>query len=142
MLGGREDRPARTPEVDVGRRIREAREALGLSQHELADRIGVSQRAVSYVEKRSWVKQSTLKRYGDALERPLPYFLRSFGGHAAGSPLTRQEVIEQAFGVVCRDAEFGFGARPGEELSLEARKDIVRLYERYKGISLLSPECD
>ena len=128
-------------EVDVGRRIKEAREALELSQHELAERVGVSQRAVSYVEKQVWVKQSTLGKYGRALGRPLAYFLRPYEeGTGADPGLTTQEAVQQAFAVVCRDAEFGFGARPGEQLSSETKKDIVRLYERYKGVSLLPPD--
>jgi transcriptional regulator with XRE-family HTH domain len=128
-------------EVNVGRRIREAREALGLSQQELAERVGVSQRAISYGEKQVWVKQSTLEKYGRALGRPLSYFLRPYdaeGGSDTG--LSRHEAIQQAFAVVCRDPELGFGARPHEQLSLETKKDIVRLYERYKGVSLLPPE--
>lgn len=100
-------------EVNVGRRIREAREALGLSQQELAERVGVSQRAISYGEKQVWVKQSTLEKYGRALGRPLSYFLRPYdaeGGSDTG--LSRHEAIQQAFAVVCRDPELGFGAHP------------------------------
>ncbi|NIR01647.1 MAG: helix-turn-helix domain-containing protein, partial [Gemmatimonadales bacterium] len=119
--------------VNVGRRIREARESLELSQHELAARVGVSQRAVSYVEKQNWVKQSTLERYAAAVGRPLSYFLRPYDDDAEGG-LTTQEAIQQAFAVVCRDPEFGFGSRPAEQLSVETQKDIVRLYERYKGV--------
>ncbi len=131
------------PEVNVGRRIKEAREALELNQHELAERVGVSQRAVSYVEKQAWVKQSTLQKYARAVGRPLSYFLRPYdeeGATEAG--FSRQEAIQQAFAVVCRDPEFGFGARPGEQLSLETKRDIVRLYERYKGVSLLPTDLD
>ncbi len=127
------------PEVNVGRRIKEARESLQFSQHELAARVGVSQRAVSYVEQQPWVKQSTLERYGRALGRQLSYFLRPYDGDASQS-LSREEAIQQAFAVVCRDLEFGFGSRPGEQLSPETQRDIVRLYERYKGISLLPEE--
>jgi len=130
------------PDVSVGRRIREAREALNLSQHELAERVGCSQRAVSYVEKQAWVKQSTLEKYGRALGRPLSYFLRPYDEGGAEPALSRQEAVEQAFAVVCRDAEFGFGRRPGEQLSIEIKLDIVRLYERYKGVSLLPPETE
>ena len=129
--------------VSVGRRIREAREALGLSQHELAERVGVSQRAVSYVEKQVWVKQSTLEKYGRVLGRPLGYFLRPYETEEGeGLGLSREEAMQQAFAVVCRDPELGFGSRPHEQLSTETRKDIVRLYERYKGISLLPPEAE
>jgi transcriptional regulator with XRE-family HTH domain len=130
-------------EIDVGGRIREAREALALSQHELAERVGVSQRAVSYVEKQLWVKQSTLEKYGQALGRPLSYFLRPYGeAHSSGGGFSREEAVQQAFGVVCRDLEFGFGSRPGEQLSVETKRDIVRLYERCKGVSLLPTEVD
>jgi transcriptional regulator with XRE-family HTH domain len=130
-------------DVNVGSRIREAREALNLSQHELAERVGVSQRAVSYVEKQAWVKRSTLEKYAQALGRALSYFLLPYSGEeGAGSGLSREEAIQQAFAVVCRDSDFGFGARPNEEISVETKQDIVRLYERYKGISLLPPEID
>jgi len=131
------------PEVNVGRRIREAREALDLNQHELATRVGVSQRAVSYVEKQAWVKQSTLQKYALPLGRPLSYFLRPYDGESRDvAGLTRQEAVQQAFAVVCRDPEFGFGSRPGDQLSTETKRDIVRLYERYKGVSLLPAELD
>jgi len=128
-------------DVNVGRRIRQARENLELNQIELANRVGVSQRAVSYVEKQNWVKQSTLEKYASALGRPVSYFLRPHEGPAEMG-LSHQELIEQAFRVVCRDGEFGFGSRPNEDLSAETMKDIVRLYERYKGISLLPVEGD
>jgi len=128
------------PEVNVGRRIREAREGLNLNQQDLAEKIGVSQRAVSYAEKQVWVKQSTLQKYALALGRPLNYFLRPYDADTLGAALTREEAVQQAFAVVCRDPDFGFGSRPGEGLSIETKRDIVRLYERYKGISLLPGE--
>lgn len=130
------------PEVNVGRRIREAREALDLSQHEVAERVGCSQRAVSYVERQAWVKQSTLEKYGRALGTPLAYFLRPYNEDRVEAGLSREEAIQQAFAVVCRDADFSFGQRPAEQLSLETKKDIVRLYERYKGVSLLPREAE
>ena len=43
---------------------------------------------------------------------------------------------------MCRDPELGFGRRPTEQLSLETKRDIVRLYERYKGVSLLPVEVE
>ena len=116
---------------------------MDLTQQELAEQIGMSQRAVSYVEKQVWVKRSTLKKYGRVLGRPLSYFLRPYDtGDAAGGGLTREEAIQQAFGVVCRDPDLGFGSRPNEQLSPEIKLDIIRLYERYKGISLLAPDAE
>jgi len=127
-------------EVNVGRRIREAREALRLTQHQVAGLVGMTQRAVSYVEKQQWVKQSTLEKYGRVLGRQLAYFLRPYDEETQATGLSRDEAIQQAFLVVCRDPDFGFGARPGEQLSPETKTDIVRLYERYKGVSLLPLE--
>jgi transcriptional regulator with XRE-family HTH domain len=127
-------------EVNVGRRIREAREALGITQQEVARRVGMSQRAVSYAEKQQWVKQSTLHKYAEALGRPLSHFLRPYDDDVEMTGVSRSEVVQQAFEVICRDPEFGFGCRPSEQLSLETKRDIVRLYERCKGISLLPPE--
>lgn len=124
-------------EVNVGRRIREARESLGLTQQEVAKQVGMTQRAVSYVEKQRWVKQSTLEKYGRVLGRQLGYFLRPYDEETQAAGLSREEAIQQAFLVVCRDPDFGFGSRPGEQLSQETKTDIVRLYERYKGVSLL-----
>jgi len=128
-------------EVSVGRRIREARESLGFTQQELAERVGISQRSVSYAEKQSWIKQSTLEKYGQALGRPLSFFLRPYADDAEPA-LSREEAVQQAFAVVCRDPDFGFGSRSGEELSAETKRDIVRLYERYKGVSLLPREVE
>ncbi len=126
-------------EVSVGRRIREAREELGLNQQDLARKVGVTQRSVSYAEKQDWIKQSTLEKYAQALVRPLSFFLRPYAEDAEPA-LTRDEAVQQAFAIVCRDPEFGFGSRPSEQLSTESRRDIVRLYERYKGVSLLPRE--
>jgi len=100
----------------------------------------MTQRAVSYVEKQPWVKRTTLEKYAQVLSRQLPYFLRPYGEETQAPGLSREESIQQAFAVVCRDPDFGFGRRPGEPLSAETRLDIVRLYERYKGVSLLPPE--
>ncbi len=122
--------------VDTGRRLREARQGLGLSQQELAKLAGVSQRAVSYAEKQTWVKQSTLEKYAETLGRPLSYFLKPYGEETAPG-LTETEAVQQAFAVVCRDAEFGFGERAGEHFSVGAMRDIIRLYEHYRRVSLL-----
>jgi transcriptional regulator with XRE-family HTH domain len=139
--GALEEAREHMAEVSVGRRIREARESLRLSQQELAEKVGVSQRSVSYAEKQSWIKQSTLEKYGEALGRPLSYFLRPYAEDAEPA-MTREEAVQQAFAVVCRDPDFGFGSRSGEELSSETKRDIVRLYERYKGVNLLPREVE
>ena len=49
-------------------RIQQARELLGVSQEELADRLHMSQPALSRFERRPDVRLSTLARYAEALE--------------------------------------------------------------------------
>ena len=121
--------------MEIGRRIRQARQEAGLSQQELARLLGISQRAVSYAERQPWLKHSTLERYAQALGRPLTYFLREEAeGPASESP---EVTIQRAFEIVCRDPEFGFGARDNDNLTPEAKRDIIRLYERARSVHLL-----
>ena len=49
-------------------RIQQARELLGVSQEDLADRLHMSQPALSRFERRPDVRLSTLARYAEALE--------------------------------------------------------------------------
>ena len=125
----------RVESVHMGERIKRAREEKGLAQQDLARAVGVSQRAVSYVERQPWVKLATLRRYAQGLGRPLSYFIEIAEEPAPGE--SREQVIETAFHVVARDPEFSFGARSGETLNPETKKDIVRLYERYRQVKLL-----
>lgn len=120
-----------------GELIRLAREKLGLTQQELARRVGTTQAAVSYVEQRRRIrKKSVLLRYAIALELPVELLT---GGEVGAPGTPREHAIWDAFEVICRDEDFGFGARGEERLSLETMLDIVRLYERYKAVHLLPP---
>jgi len=123
--------------LNLGDRIRLARETKGWTQAELAKLLGTSQAAVSYIEQRRHLRKSVLNRYAKALgveiaslmEGPIEY---------ADNP--RTQTIRKAFEVVCRDKDFGFGARSDERLSAETMLDIIRLYERYKGVHLLAAD--
>jgi len=121
--------------MQIGRKIREAREAAGLTQEELAARIGVSQRAVSYAERQPWMSRRALERYSEALGKRLAYFLQE---EREVEP--REDAVAGAFEVVRRDPEFGFGARSSNDFDLDAKEAIVRLYERAKGVRLLPEE--
>jgi len=65
-------RRARIAEAARGKvatiRIQQAREQLGVSQEDLADRLHMSQPALSRFERRPDVRLSTLARYAEALE--------------------------------------------------------------------------
>jgi len=120
--------------MQVGKRIREAREEQGITQAELARRLGMRQGAVSYIERQEWVQKSVLERYAAALGKPLSFFVQE---DPQEQPDSRERQIERAFEVVRRDSNFGFGARSGAELEVETKKDIVRLYEEARRVKLL-----
>jgi transcriptional regulator with XRE-family HTH domain len=65
-----------TPEpVELGRRLREAREYLGLSQEQVADHLGIPRPSVSTIEAgKRRISFLELKRLADLYRRPLSYF--------------------------------------------------------------------
>jgi len=74
----------------IGRRIQAAREEAGLSQAELAQRIGCTQSALSNYElgKRR-LPLATLEQIARALGRPLSYFLEMGGQRPPGDGVFR-----------------------------------------------------
>lgn len=65
-----------TPE-QLGERIRQAREAQGLSQHELAERVGRDQRSVSeYESGKRRIYAHDLPNFAQALNVPIAYFFQ------------------------------------------------------------------
>lgn len=65
-------------DVLVGQRIKEAREKRGVSQAQLAERIGVTfQQLQKYEAATNRVSASRLKRVADALRFPVSYFLET-----------------------------------------------------------------
>jgi transcriptional regulator with XRE-family HTH domain len=124
-------------DINLGEQIRLAREAKGLTQGELAERLGTTQAAVSYVEQRRRLRMSVVARYAEVLGLPVAILVQAGG---AGADDARARAIREAFAIVGRDDDFGFGARGDERLSLETMLDIIRLYERYKGVHLLEKD--
>ena len=108
--------------------------AIGILKQRFGERLKTSQAAVSYVEGRRRLRASVLEKYAAALETTSELLT---AGVAEGFDDSRSGIIHDAFEVVRRDEDFGFGARSDELLSEETMLDIVRLYERYKGIHLL-----
>ena len=53
-------------------------------------------------------------------------------------PADEPQEIERAFQYVLADPVFRFGARPSGPLSLESKRFIVEMYERFGGKRLLS----
>lgn len=59
----------------LGKKIREAREALGMSQSELARRVGMRQQSIGSIEKGDVTRPGKLPEIARVLKRPLSYFL-------------------------------------------------------------------
>jgi transcriptional regulator with XRE-family HTH domain len=106
---------------EVGGRVREAREYLGLSQGDVAEALGVSRPAVSGIEagKR---KLSTLelRTLAGLLRRPYEYFIGGLDGAAQEDALslalfnTTRELSDSDREQVLRFAEFLRGGPPPE----------------------------
>lgn len=62
--------------IEVGRRIASARAAAGLTQQELADRLGVTRRSVQGYESGSVAPYRHLDRLSELLARPVSWFLQ------------------------------------------------------------------
>ena len=80
------------PYQEIGRRIQRAREQAGLSQGELAARIGCTQSALSNYElgKRR-IYLSTLEEIAQVLRKPLRYFVEL---HSEGSAQSQALLLE------------------------------------------------
>ena len=55
-----------------------------------------------------------------------------------GDPADEPQEVERAFQYVLADPVFRFGTRPSGPLSLESKRFIVEMYERFSGKRLLS----
>jgi transcriptional regulator with XRE-family HTH domain len=62
-------------QVEIGQRIRRARERVGMSQEEFADAVNKDQRAISeYENGKRKVSASELSTFGSVLSVPISYF--------------------------------------------------------------------
>ena len=126
----------KSPDLDLGSRLRAAREAIGLSQRELAKRTNVSNATISLIEQnRTNPSVGLLKRILDGLTLSLSEF---FGGMETSQPryfYSASELVEIGSGNVSY-------RQVGREISANG---VQILHERYApgadtGDSLLSHE--
>lgn len=72
----KQGRPARTERPELGERIAQARQQAGLTQKQLAEKLGVSQRVVTYWEREAvGLRVDQLASLAEALEVSSDYFL-------------------------------------------------------------------
>ena len=124
---------------DVGGFLKELRKASGLSIREAARRSGVSNPYLSQIETGQRhpgprVLQRLAPVYGanlhDLLER---------AGYVEAVESAVDEVldVERAYQFVLADPRFRVGTRPTGELSTDAKRFIVEMYEKLTGKRLL-----
>jgi transcriptional regulator with XRE-family HTH domain len=98
MSGGR---PAKQPRTPFGERIAQAREKTGLTQQQLADKLGVSQPVIAYWEREPVaLRADQLATLADVLDVSADYLL---GRHDAKAPSPKtppgklRQVFEKAY---------------------------------------------
>lgn len=119
--------------LQIGRRIRQARETAGMTQEELGRALGVSGVAVGHYERGARaVGIADLERIANILRRPLTWFLHT--------PRPWAEIVEQAYARVRLDPTYPHGARHDPDLDIAFKEYIVRLYETARNQRLLPTE--
>ena len=133
-------RPDEYTEEEIGPLLRRLRGSTGL--REVGRQTGISNAYLSQVEKGD-------RRPGPSVLRRLASFygvdvhdLLQRAGHLDEpgniSPRSNEpEEVERAYRYVMDDPQFRVGTRPSGPLSLEAKRFIVEMYERFTGKRLL-----
>lgn len=117
----------------IGRRIRQAREAAGLTQEELGQHLGVSGVAVGHYERAARsIGIAELERIAAVLDRPITWFLNT--------PRAWAQVVAEAYEQVRRDPTFPHGGRHDPDIDTAFKEYIVRLYESARSRHLLPSE--
>ena len=77
---------------EVGERVKQARlEADGMTQRELADFIGVTERTIAAVERGEWIPYRHMSKLERVFERPSAWFLYGDGHQEMDPSLARLE---------------------------------------------------
>lgn len=79
MLRSMSNTDVQTPRWTLGEHLRKAREGAGLSQQDLADKLGLSRRSVTTYERDEVVpKHTTLKKWALCCEVPLDWLVNAY----------------------------------------------------------------
>jgi transcriptional regulator with XRE-family HTH domain len=112
-------------------RLKAARERKGWSQRDLAKESGVPYSTIWRLENGATLdpKGRLLHKLATALEVSVDYLLGGSAAMQSDQRLEEVEDIERAYQFVKTDPKFQFGTRVKGELSIEAKRFIVELYE-------------
>lgn len=122
--------------ANLGQRVKTAREMRGMSQSELARRVGVRAQSIQDIEARDAVRTKYLLEISDALEvRPtwLQFGLEPIEGDAPGAlrpPSTGQVVDRELLAAIIEELETAFD-RQGRRVTAHHKAEIVAETYRY-----------
>lgn len=121
-------------------RLKAARERKGWSQRDLAKESGVPYSTIWRLENGATLdpKGRLLHKLATSLDVSVDYLLGGSTTMQSDQRLEEVEEIERAYQFVRTDAKFQFGTRVKGELSIEAKRFIVELYEAATGRKLLT----
>ena len=126
-------------DMDIGPLLRKLRGETSL--REVRRLTGISNSYLSEIERgERRPGTSLIKRLAALYGVDIRHLMKSAGylDNEGGEPSSNEPLeIERAFQYVLADPEFRFGTRPTGPLSLEAKRFIVEMYERFTGKNLL-----
>ena len=126
---------------DIGQFLRELRQTTGLSLREASRRSGVSDPYLSQVERGlRHAGPNILKRLAPVYGATIRDLMERAGFlETVETPplLDEAQEVERSYQFVLADPRFRFGTRPSGELTLEAKRFIVEMYEKLTGKRLL-----
>jgi transcriptional regulator with XRE-family HTH domain len=116
----------RTGDPDLGRRLRQKREFLGLSQEALATRVGIEQPSLSAFESGlSKPELPTMRRLGAALGESVDWLMNGPRSDVAGE---LKDFTEAVLGALSRRS-WKAAARLSDQQRLQAAEEIAALLE-------------
>ena len=126
-------------DMDIGPLLRKLRGETSL--REVRRLTGISNSYLSEIERgERHPGTNLLKRLAALYSVDIGHLMKSAGylDNEGDEPSSNEPLeIERAFQYVLADPEFRFGTRPSGPLSLEAKRFIVEMYERFTGKTLL-----
>jgi transcriptional regulator with XRE-family HTH domain len=130
---------ARRLDMVLADRLKAARRRKEWSQRDLARESGVPYTTIWRLEngRTAEPKMGVLQKLSDALDTSIDYLVGSTQSMETDSALLEVDKVERAYEFARGDTDFQFGTRLRGELSIEAKRFIVELYEKATGKKLL-----
>lgn len=118
--------------MNVGERIKQRREELGLSQGDLAKRMGVSRQAISKAEKHGGdITQKKIEKFADALHISADFLLYGETKFIVGAPMTSEELNDEMMKRVEKYDQMIEIMEKFEHLSDDRKELVIRMIDSW-----------